>query len=88
MVCGGFWSQPRLCGQNLQRLDMAISVTWANIFVLVGLLIGILTAFGSGTATMMNWRMEALQNQLSDRMTQYSREMQHLEKRIDKLESR
>lgn len=65
---------------------MAITVTWTNIFVLVGLLVGILTAFGSGTATMMNWRMEALQNQLTDRMTQFQREMERVEKRLDKLE--
>lgn len=66
---------------------MAISVTWANIFVLIGLAVGILTAFASGTATMMNWRMEAMQNQLTDRMTLYQRELQRVERRLDRLEA-
>jgi xanthine/uracil permease len=65
---------------------MAISLTWRNVGVLVGLLGGLLVAMFSGTAAMMEWRMIAVQHQLDDRMSLYEREMDRLERRLDRLE--
>jgi hypothetical protein len=65
---------------------MAIDLTWRNIAALSVLLSGFLVAFFAGTAGMMEWRIEAVQSQLADRMELYKHEMQQVEKRLERLE--
>ncbi len=65
---------------------MAINLTWHNVGILVALLTGLLVALFSGTATMMEWRIAAVQNQLSDRLALYHREMEQIGRRLDRLE--
>ncbi len=65
---------------------MAIGVTWSNIFVLAGLLATMLAALVGGMSGMVEWRIKALQYQLNDRMIQYQRTVDLIEKRLDKLE--
>ena len=67
---------------------MAISLTWRNIGVLVGLLSGLLIAFFAGTAGMMEWRIEAVQSQLADRMALYQATERRLERRLERLEDK
>ena len=43
----------------------AIPVTWRNITVLVGLIATLATGLVAGTAGMMEWRIDALQRQLT-----------------------
>ena len=65
---------------------MAIDLTWRNIGVLVVLLSGLLVAFFSGTAAMMEWRIRAVQGQLADRLELYRHEMEQLDRRLERLE--
>ncbi len=65
---------------------MAINLTWHNIAALVALLGALLIALFSGTAAMMEWRIAAVQNQLSDRLALYHREMEQVIRRIERLE--
>ena len=60
---------------------MAIDLTWHNIGVLVAVLGALLIALFSGTAAMMEWRIAAVEHQLSDRLSLYHREMDQVTRR-------
>lgn len=65
---------------------MAISITWRNIFVMVAMAATLFSGLVAGTGVMIQWRFDALQSQLSDRMTLYQRELTRIEQRLDTLE--
>jgi hypothetical protein len=67
---------------------MAIPLTWRNVFAMVGLVASVLTGFVMGTSAMIDWRISAINRQLVDRMTLYQREMERVERRIERLEER
>lgn len=67
---------------------MAINVTWRNVWMLVGLLSALIAGMFGGTATMMEWRITAIQHQLSDRLETYHHEMDQINRRLDRLDSR
>ena len=67
---------------------MAINLTWHNIAALVALLGALLVALFSGTAAMMEWRIVAVEHQLSDRLSLYHREMDQVVRRLERLEQR
>ncbi len=69
-------------------MTVAISVTWRNIFILVGLSVSVLSAMGAGTSLLMQWRFDGLQIQLNERMNLYAREISLIESRLDRLEKR
>ena len=50
---------------------MAIPLTWPNVFTMIGLISVLLTGVVMGTAAMVEWRMDAVQHQLADRMDFY-----------------
>ncbi len=64
-----------------------LKVTWGNIFILAGLVSTILAGLVAGTTSMMEWRISAVQSQLKDRMTMYQREIELIDRRLDKLEA-
>jgi hypothetical protein len=57
-------------------------ISWRNI----GIVIGIISAFFSVMAVMIQWRFDVLQSQLADRMTLYEREMNKVDQRLEHLE--
>lgn len=65
---------------------MAINVTWPNIIVMVGLASTLFSGLIAGTGVVIQWRFDALQQQLDDRMVLYQRELGSIERRLDKLE--
>ena len=67
---------------------MAINVTWRNIFMMVALACTLFSALVAGTGTMIQWRFEALQSQLVDRMILFQREADDMRRRLDRLEAR
>ena len=67
---------------------MAINVTWHNILAMVALAATLFAGLISGTGLMVQWRFDALQRQLDERMNRYERETSLIEKRLDILESR
>ena len=67
---------------------MAIDLTWRNIGALLALASGFLLLFFGGTATIVEWRLDAVQLRLVDRMTLYQREMDQVEQRLERLEQR
>ena len=56
--------------------------------MLVALLSALLIALFAGTAGMMEWRIEAVQSQLADRLEMYKREVDQMNRRMDRLEDR
>jgi hypothetical protein len=58
------------------------SIPWRSI----GVFIGIIAAFFSVMAVMIQWRFDVLQSQLADRMTLYEREMNKVDQRLEHLE--
>jgi hypothetical protein len=66
---------------------MAVDLTWRNIFTMVGLAATLFAGLVAGTGAMIQWRFDALQAQLTDRMSMYSREMDAVRARIDRLET-
>ncbi len=69
-------------------MTVALSVTWRNIFILVGLSVSVLSAMGAGTSLLVQWRFDGLQIQLNERMNLYAREISLIESRLDRLENR
>jgi hypothetical protein len=67
---------------------VAINVTWRNIFMMVALACTLFSGLIAGTGMMVQWRFAALQNQLNERMTLFQREMNAVERRLDRLEAR
>jgi hypothetical protein len=63
-----------------------IDLTWTNLLVMAGLLSTILTGLVAGTGAMVEWRLTAIQRQLTERMNLYQREMDQVESRLEKLE--
>jgi hypothetical protein len=66
---------------------MAVDLTWRNIFTLVALAATLFSALVAGTGAMIQWRFDALQAQLTDRMNLYAREVDAIQARLDRLES-
>ncbi len=66
---------------------MAIDLTWRNIGALVSIAATLFAALIAGTGVMVQWRFDALQAQLTDRMNLYAREMDAIQARLDRLES-
>ena len=67
---------------------MCVDLTWRNIFTLVALAVTLFSALVAGTGAMVQWRFMALQSQLTDRMNLYSREVDLIQKRLDRLEQK
>jgi hypothetical protein len=65
---------------------MSIGITWRNIFMMVALAASLFSGLIAGTGIMIQWRFDALQSQLADRMKLFEREMINVEKRLDSLE--
>lgn len=53
---------------------------------MVALAATLFSALIAGTGAMVQWRFAALQSQLADRLTAYTRQIDNIEKRIDRLE--
>lgn len=66
---------------------MAIGLTWSNIFVMVGLVATLLTGLVAGVGAMVEWRLEAINRQLVDRMTLYSAQIEQFDRRLEILEN-
>ena len=64
-----------------------VAVTWPNIFAMIGLLVALEVALLTGTGVVMQWRIDAVQNQLADRMTVFHHEMERVERRLERLEA-
>ncbi len=65
---------------------MPIAVTWRNIFTIVALVATLLTGLLGGMSKMIQWRFDAIQAQLSDRLNLYFREIELIQRRLDRLE--
>ena len=52
----------------------------------MALLSTLIVAMFAGTATMMEWRVTAVQRQLGDRMELFNQQMNNLNRRIERLE--
>lgn len=53
----------------------------------MGLLCSLLVGLLGGMSAVVQWRVDAIQRQLSDRMAQFQYAIQGVEKRLDKLEA-
>lgn len=67
---------------------MAINLTWQNIWILVGMLTTIIAVLFGGVAGMMEWRIDAVQHQLSDRLAIYHHEIDQINRHLDRLDSK
>jgi hypothetical protein len=67
---------------------MPIKLTWPNVFAIAGLVAAVVSTIIGGTAIIVEWRLVAVQNQLRDRMTLYTREAEAMDERISRLEAR
>jgi hypothetical protein len=65
---------------------MPIGMNWRNIFTMVGLVAVVLSGVVAGTGVVIQWRIEAVQRQLSDRMMLFQREMDSVSRRLERLE--
>lgn len=67
---------------------MAIPLTWQNLFVLAGLAILILSAFGGAVGMVVQWELDTVDHRLNDRLVLYHRDIDRIEHRLEELEHR
>ena len=52
------------------------------------MLVTLIAVLFGGIAAMMEWRIDAVQHQLSDRLVMYHHQIDELNKRLDRLDTR
>ncbi len=65
-----------------------INISWSNALAVAALACALTTSMIASTATIVQWRLDALQYQLAERMARFEREMSGVTKRLDRLEVR
>ncbi len=65
---------------------MVINFTWANVIMATAVAVSLLLGLIGGVGAVIQWRFDALQNQLSERMILYQREVNRIERRLETLE--